>query len=427
MNARLTIIGLGKLGLPLSAFYASRGAIVRGVDRDPERVRSINERTTIDLDNEEGLRAKIESLKPGQFTASTDVSAAVAESNYVIVVVPVIARARGAIDFTAMEAACDTIAAGLKPGTTIMFETTLPVGTTRNRLTPRLERSGLKVGKDFFVAFSPERVLVNRIFTDLEKYPKIVGGVDAESGARAAEFYEAHLTAPVWQVKNAETSEFTKLAETCYRTTSIALANELAMAADKTGVDVYEVIRGANSQPYSSILEPGIGVGGHCLPVYPFLMEASNVDTPLIERGRAINASMGEYAVKRIENAGCFRFEFFDTVFGELHALAALEREWLRHDGDGQRTRFACEFRNDAGCARARAATHAGGDEHQIRAVENHREIFARFFGCFAADVRVRTRTEAAREARADLHGVVRLRVTERLDVGVDRVEFDTG
>jgi nucleotide sugar dehydrogenase len=305
MNARLTIIGLGKLGLPLSAFYASRGAIVRGVDRDPERVRSINERTTIDLDNEECLREKIESLKPGQFTASTDVAAAVAESNYVIVVVPVIARARGAVDFSAMEAACDAIAAGLKPGTTIMFETTLPVGTTRNRLVPRLSRSGLTVGRDFFVAFSPERVLVGRIFTDIEKYPKIVGGVDAESGARAAAFYEAHLTAPVWQVKNAETSEFTKLAETCYRTTSIALANELAMAADKTGVDVFEVIRGANSQPYSSILEPGIGVGGHCLPVYPFLMEASNVDIPLIERGRAINASMGEYAVKRIEDSGC--------------------------------------------------------------------------------------------------------------------------
>jgi nucleotide sugar dehydrogenase len=177
------------------------------------------------------------------------------------------------------------------------------VGTTRERLTPLLERSGLTLGRDLFVAFSPERVLVSRIFTDLERYPKIVGGVDASSGARAASFYEAHLKAPVWQVRNTETAEFVKLAETCYRTTSIALANELAMIADAKDIDMLEIIRGANSQPYSNILEPGIGVGGHCLPVYPFLLEESGVDAPLIERGRAINASMGEYGVRRLEAA----------------------------------------------------------------------------------------------------------------------------
>ncbi len=303
MSARLTVVGLGKLGLPLAAYYATRGATVRGVDRDERRIRAIADRTTIDLDNEQGLRGALAGLDAARFGVTTDTAAAVAQSDHVIVVVPVIARAPGAVDFTAMEAACDAIAAGLQPGTTVILETTLPVGTTRERLLPRLASSGLTAGRDLFVAFSPERVLVGRIFEDLAKYPKIVGGVDAESGARAAAFYEAHLTAPVWQVRNAETAEFVKLAETCYRTTSIALANELAMAADAKGVDVYEVIRGANSQPYSSILEPGIGVGGHCLPVYPFLLEESGVHAPLIEQGRAINASMGEYGVRRLEAA----------------------------------------------------------------------------------------------------------------------------
>jgi nucleotide sugar dehydrogenase len=303
MSARLTIVGLGKLGLPLAVFYASRGATVHGVDRDARRIRAIEDRTTIDLDTEHGLRDALAGLDAARFAVTTDTAAAVAASDHVIVVVPVIARARGAVDFTAMEAACDAVAAGLQPGTTVILETTLPLGTTRERLLPRLARSGLTPGRDLFVAFSPERVLVGRIFEDLGKYPKIVGGVDPESGKRAAAFYEAHLSAPVWQVGSAETAEFVKLAETCYRTTSIALANELAMVADAKGIDVLEVIRGANSQPYSSILEPGIGVGGHCLPVYPFLLEASGVDAPLIERGRAINASMGEYAVQRLESA----------------------------------------------------------------------------------------------------------------------------
>jgi nucleotide sugar dehydrogenase len=303
VSARLTVVGLGKLGLPLAGFYAMRGATVRGVDRDHRRVRAIAERTTIDLEKEQGLRVALDALAPDQFTVTTDTAAAVAGSDHVIVVVPVIARAHNSVDLGAMEAACDAIAAGLRPGTTVIIETTLPLGTTRERLLPRLARSGLEVGRELFVAFSPERVFVGRIFEDLGKYPKIVGGVDDASGRRAAAFYEAHLSAPVWQLKNAEAAEFVKLAETCYRTTSIALANELAMVADVKGIDVFEVIRGANSQPYSNILEPGIGVGGHCLPVYPFLLEESGVDVPLIERGRAINASMGEYGVTRLEAA----------------------------------------------------------------------------------------------------------------------------
>lgn len=303
MTTRLTIVGLGKLGLPLSVHYATHGATVYGVDRSPERVKSIDDRSTVDLDNEEGLRKALEALPAGKVSFSTDTTEAVSKSDVVIVVVPVIARAHKNVDFTAMESAAEAIAKGLKPGTTVIFETTLPVGTTRHRLTPILARSGLKAGQDFFVAFSPERVLVSRIFTDLARYPKIVGGIDEESGKRATAFYEAHLDAPVWQLRDAETAEFVKLAETCFRTTNIGFANELAMACDAKGVDVYEVIRGANSQPYSNILDPGIGVGGHCLPVYPFLLQESGLDTPLIEHGRAINASMGQYGVQRLEAA----------------------------------------------------------------------------------------------------------------------------
>jgi nucleotide sugar dehydrogenase len=300
-DVRLTVVGLGKLGLPLAAFYASRGARVIGCDRDEERLRRIRERD-LSTEHEDGL---LEALAQAgaRLDLTSDTAAAVAKSTHVIVVVPVVARAERDIDFSNMDAAVRAIAAGLRPGTLVMFETTVPVGTTRKRLAVGLETGGLRAGKDFFVAFSPERVLIGRVHRDLDTYPKIVGGIDDESRSRAADFYARFVKAPVWQVRDAETAEFTKLAETAYRITNIALANELAMAADQLGVDVTEAIRSANSQPFSRILSPGIGVGGLCLPVYPFLLEASGAPVPLIMLGRAINADMGRYAVRRLERS----------------------------------------------------------------------------------------------------------------------------
>ena len=165
-----------------------------------------------------------------------------------------------------------------------------------------LEASGRRVGSDLFLAYSPERVFVGRVLTDLRRYPKVVGGVDHESTRRAAAFYESVLDAPVLKLASCEAAELVKLAETTYRDVNIALANEFAHIADAHGIDVTEVIAAANSQPFSHIHQPGVGVGGHCIPVYPrFLLEGDRARLP--EAAREINDGMAAYAVESLAQA----------------------------------------------------------------------------------------------------------------------------
>ncbi len=182
-------------------------------------------------------------------------------------------------DFGWMDAATESLAEHLTPGTLVSYETTLPVGTTRTRWKPMLEKvSGLVEGQDFHLVFSPERVLTGRVFADLRKYPKLIGGLSEEGAAKAREFYEAvldfderpDLERPngVWDLGSAEASELAKLAETTYRDVNIGLANQFARFAEQNGIDVHAVIDASNSQPYSHIHRPGIAVGGHCIPVY---------------------------------------------------------------------------------------------------------------------------------------------------------------
>ena len=174
-----------------------------------------------------------------------------------------------------MDAAVESIVPGVHAGSLVIFETTLPVGDTRDRYAPRLaEASGLALEETLFVAFSPERLYSGAALRNLATYPKLVGGLGAASTARAAAFYESVLDAEVVAMSSAEAAEFAKLADTTYRDVNIALANEFARYADRIGVDITEVIAAANSQPYSHIHQPGLGVGGHCIPVYPhFLLD----------------------------------------------------------------------------------------------------------------------------------------------------------
>ncbi|HUF07118.1 MAG TPA: nucleotide sugar dehydrogenase, partial [Candidatus Binatia bacterium] len=190
-------------------------------------------------------------------------------------------------------------------GALVVYETTLPVGTTRDRFGPALASgSGLELDRDFFLAFSPERVLVGRVFLDLQRYPKIVGGTSEESTRRAVDFYRAVLDegTEVTRVTNAEAAEMTKLAETTYRDVNIAYANELARYAARHGIDVMEVIGAANSQPYSHIHQPGVGVGGHCIPVYPHFLFNDDPELRLPPLAREINEGMGAFAVDTIED-----------------------------------------------------------------------------------------------------------------------------
>ena len=180
--------------------------------------------------------------------------------------------------------------AGAARGFAVIFETTLPVGDTRGRYAPRLaEASGLTLEEDLFVAFSPERLYSGAALRNLATYPKLVGGLGPASTARAAAFYDSVLDADVVAMSSAEAAEFAKLADTTYRDVNIALANEFAGYADRIGVDIGEVIAGANSQPYSHIHQPGIGVGGHCIPVYPHFLLDRAPELELVALARQVN------------------------------------------------------------------------------------------------------------------------------------------
>jgi len=187
----------------------------------------------------------------------------------------------------------------LTAGTVVSVETTVPVGTIRDRLAPALaELSGLRPEEDFFLVHSPERVYSGRIFQDLETYPKLVGGLSPEGERRAVELYRSFLGAEVWSMGSAEAAELTKLAETTYRDVNIALANEFARFADRLGIDIQPVIDAANSQPYSHIHRPGIAVGGHCIPVYPRFYLAGDPEARLPATSREVNERMPAYAVE---------------------------------------------------------------------------------------------------------------------------------
>ena len=206
------------------------------------------------------------------------------------------------IDFSALDDATLAIGAGLQPDTLVIFETTIPVGTTRGRIARLLESaSNLVASRDFALAFSPERVYSGRIFKDLATYPKVVGGIDEASTSRAAQFYEMLLTAPILALGSCEAAEFVKLAETTYRDVNIALANEFALFAEQQGLDVQEVIDAANTQPFSHIHLPSVGVGGHCIPVYPYFLFRAWDDFKLPPLARAINDGMAEHGVDLLE------------------------------------------------------------------------------------------------------------------------------
>jgi len=206
--------------------------------------------------------------------------------------------ADGVPDWRAIDAVVEAVGPHLREGACFVLETTVPVGTTRNRIAPRLgELSGLVPGESLHVAFSPERVFSGRIFADLANYPKLVGGITPQSEAVAAEHYRSFLTADVRELGSAEAAELTKLVETTYREVNIALANEFARYADRAGIALAPVIEAANSQPFSHVHRPGVAVGGHCIPVYPRFYLQGDPEAELVARARVVNERMPEHAV----------------------------------------------------------------------------------------------------------------------------------
>ena len=305
-NQTVAVIGLGKIGLPLAAQFAAKGMQVIGCDERQSVVDSVSSGHSY-IREEEGLEEAVAAaVAGGRLRATLDTTAAAAEADVVVVIVPLMVGSDRSIDYGNIDAATQAIARGLHRGALVIYETTLPVGTTQRRLAPMLEKgSSLKTASDFQLAFSPERLYAGRIFEDLRRYPKIVGGIDPASTARAVEFYRTVLDAEVWAVANAETAEFAKLAETTYRDVNIALANELALYGASREVNVGEAFNAANSQPFSHLHRPGIGVGGHCIPVYPhFLLgDATDGELGLVRRGRETNDGMAGISVAALAEA----------------------------------------------------------------------------------------------------------------------------
>jgi UDP-N-acetyl-D-mannosaminuronic acid dehydrogenase len=330
---KAVVVALGKVGLPLAAQIARAGHEVVGCDVD-ERVVELVNAATPPFPNEEGLEEALrDAVGAGRLRAVTDTSAAVAEGpDLVVAVPPLFVDEQARPDWRILDSVVADIARGLRSGTTVSIETTVPVGTTRERIAPALERaSGLRAEDDFHVVFSPERVYSGRVLRDLATYPKLVGGLSEEGEARGVALYEQFIEgADVWGMGSAEAAEMAKLAETTYRDLNIAFANELARAADARGLDVQRVIDAANSQPFSHIHRPGVAVGGHCIPVYPRFYLAGDPDARLPKVAREVNERMPAYAVDLLgEVEGrtvlvlgvAYRGGVKETAFSGAHAL----------------------------------------------------------------------------------------------------------
>lgn len=298
----VTVVGLGKIGLTLAAVFANNGFNVFGVDINKKVVDSVNKGIS-HVKNEPGLEQLVQdAYKNKTLVATLDTSEAVNNSEIIMVIVPVLINNQNEVDYTFIDLAVENIAKSIKKGTLVIFETTLPTGDTRNRFGKKIEEtSGLKMGDDFYLAYSPERVYSNRIIEDLRNYPKVLGALNEESLKLSSEFYHKALNCELIKVSSLETAEFSKVAECVYRDVNIALANELAKFADQKGVSMSEVIAASNSQPYSNIHYPGIGVGGHCIPIYPYFFINRGLENGLTNLARKVNDTMADYAIEKIE------------------------------------------------------------------------------------------------------------------------------
>jgi nucleotide sugar dehydrogenase len=301
---RIVVVGGGRMGLPLASVLAENGADVTVCDINAALCEIVNTGQSPYEEPELDLYIA-RNVKQGRLSASTDTRASVKTADAVIVIVPAWLTDEKDIDYTILKAASAAIGQGLQAGALVCYETTVAVGGTRTQLIPVLEEhSGMKAGVDFQVAFSPERVKANKVLSRLQKNPKIVGGVDSASAERALQMYSKYLGAPVLNVQTLEAAELSKLAGMLYRDVNIALANELAALSEKVGVDFALVRDAANTDGESNVLLPGIGVGGHCTPVYPYFMihDANRRGVPqrLSTIAREINDEQPARSVERL-------------------------------------------------------------------------------------------------------------------------------
>jgi UDP-N-acetyl-D-glucosamine dehydrogenase len=296
---KVGIIGLGYVGVPLAVAFAEAGHDVVGVDTDPRRAQSLERgESYIEDVSSERLAAVGERL-----TATTDYGA-LSDCDAVLIAVPTPLTENREPDLGPLIASGTGLARVLRKGQLVVLESTTYPGTTRERLVPLLEESGLKAGRDFDVAFSPERVDPGRTDYTLRNTPKVVGGLTDACRRRAVELYR-EVCDEVVEVSSPEAAELTKLLENIFRSVNIALVNEIAIIAGRMGVDIWEVVEAAATKPYGFMrFDPGPGMGGHCLPVDPFYLSwrarEFGLTARFIELAGEINQHMPYHCAEKV-------------------------------------------------------------------------------------------------------------------------------
>ncbi|MDQ3933434.1 MAG: nucleotide sugar dehydrogenase [Actinomycetota bacterium] len=299
---KIGIIGLGYVGLPLGVAFAEAGHDVVGLDTDPRRIAAVQDGESY---IEDVASHRIKALD-GRLRATARY-ADLSKCDAVVIAVPTPLTRNREPDLGALVSSGTSLAGVLQEGQLVALESTTYPGTTRERLVPLLEESGLKAGRDFHVAFSPERVDPGRIDYTLRTTPKVVGGLTPECLSRAVSLY-GEVCDNLVEVSTLEAAELTKLLENVFRSVNIAMVNELAMLCDRMHIDVWEVVEAAATKPYGFMrFDPGPGMGGHCLPVDPFYLawKAREYDTPteFIELAGEVNQNMPYFCVEKITRA----------------------------------------------------------------------------------------------------------------------------
>src|ERR671934_330177 len=304
MKPELAIVGAGYVGLPLARCFAEAGIAVVLVDIDRERVEAINRGESHVEDVPSGALAPL--VSAGTLRATTDYDA-VADAEAIVIALPTPLSANREPDLSIVIGAVQELAARLRKGQLVVLESTTYPGTTRDEVQPILTAGGLEVGKDFFLAFSPERIDPGREDWTVKTTPKVVGGITAACTERACDFYGRAID-HVFSVSSPEAAELTKLLENIFRSVNIALVNELAQLCDRMRVDVWEVVEAAATKPFGFMsFKPGPGLGGHGIPIGPFYLtwKAREYDftTRFIELAGEVNQNMPYFCRSLISQA----------------------------------------------------------------------------------------------------------------------------
>jgi UDP-N-acetyl-D-glucosamine dehydrogenase len=303
-TARVGIVGLGYVGLPLAVEYARQGFTVIGIDLQESKVHALNEGISYIQDVPSSEVASL--VAAGKLTATTDFSV-VADLDTVNICVPTPLRKTKDPDMSYIVSACEQIAKRFHPGMLVILESTTYPGTTDELVRPMLERDGVRAGEDFFLCFSPERVDPGNEKFQTRNIPKVVGGVTAACTEMGRLFYSQSLETVV-PVSSTQVAEMVKLLENTFRMINIGLVNELAIMCGRMGIDVWEVIDAAATKPFGFMpFYPGPGLGGHCIPIDPFYLswksKQAGIEARFIELAGHVNGQMPHYVVEKIQNA----------------------------------------------------------------------------------------------------------------------------